>query len=155
MKTPVMAPATTLPISSLKLFSISFRILLGEEDNDRRRKIFSSSSRSVYTSADDGTVTPLAMPYTDYWDLNTIPNAGLTQVYRVTAMSNYRGRILYINKTQNTAGATVRLNLPAGNTFSTSGTADYDFTDAPACIVLAFSLNSIVMVMTGGASVKS
>ncbi len=108
------------------------------------------STRSQVSSFDNGTVTPLPLPYADLWDLNTVPNAGLTQVYQVTNIAEYQGRIIHINKTQNTAGSTIRLTLPGGYTFSTSGTVNYDFPSAASAIILCFTASSVVMVIAGG-----
>lgn len=110
------------------------------------------SPRTVITSNDDGTTTPLPIPYQDFWDINSVPNAGLTQVYRIVNMAEYQGRVIYINKTQDTTGGTIRLSLPGGYTFSSTGSQDYDFTDAPSCIILTISTSPIVSIQAGDPS---
>lgn len=111
------------------------------------------SERSFSVSSDNGTTTPLPVPYNDFWDINTVPNAGLTQVYQITNISEYQGRVIYVNKTQNTAGGTVRLSLPGGYTFSSTGTQNYDFPDAPTQLIISISTSSVVAIQTGGSGV--
>lgn len=111
------------------------------------------SERSFSVSSDNGTTTPLPVPYNDFWDINTVPNAGLTQVYQITNISEYQGRVIYVNKTQNTAGGTVRLSLPGGYTFSSTGTQNYDFPDAPTQLIISISTSAVVAIQTGGSGV--
>ena len=109
--------------------------------------------RSVVASNDNGTNTPLPLPYEDFWDLNSVPNAGLTQVYQITNIAQYQGRVIYVNKTQNTAGSTIRISLPGGYTFSSTGTQNYDFPDAPTQLIISISTSSVVAIQTGGTGV--
>lgn len=111
------------------------------------------SERSFSVSSDNGTTTPLPVPYNDFWDINTVPNAGLTQVYQITNISEYQGRVIYVNKTQNTAGGTIRISLPGGYTFSSTGTQNYDFPDAPTQLIISISTSSVVAIQTGGSGV--
>lgn len=111
------------------------------------------SERSFSVSSDNGTTTPLPVPYNDFWDINTVPNAGLTQVYQITNISEYQGRVIYVNKTQNTAGATIRISLPGGYTFSSTGTQHYDFPDAPTQLIISISTSAVVAIQTGGSGV--
>lgn len=105
--------------------------------------------RSVKTSSDNGTVTPLPVPYTDFWDINSVPNAGLTLTYSVTNITEYQGRITYINKTQDTTGGTIQLTLPGGYSFSSTGNSTLVLPNEPAAFVLVFSTSSIVAVLNG------
>lgn len=105
--------------------------------------------RSLTVSSDNGTVTPLPIPYTDLWDINSIPNAGLTQIYNISNISQYQGRIIYINKTQDTTGSTIQLELPGGYVFSTVGTSTLVLPDAPSAFGLVFSSSSIISVISG------
>lgn len=109
--------------------------------------------RSVVASNDNGTNTPLPLPFEDFWDLNSVPNAGLTQVYQITNIAQYQGRVIYVNKTQNTAGSTIRISLPGGYTFSSTGTQNYDFPDAPTQLIISISTSSVVAIQTGGTGV--
>lgn len=109
--------------------------------------------RSVVASNDNGTNTPLPLPYEDFWDLNSVPNAGLTQVYQITNIAQYQGRVIYVNKTQNTAGSTIRISLPGGYTFSSTGTQNYDFPDAPTQLIISISTSAVVAIQTGGSGV--
>ena len=105
--------------------------------------------RSLTVSSDNGTVTPLPIPYTDLWDINSIPNAGLTQIYNISNISQYQGRIIYINKTQDTTGSTIQLELPGGYVFSTVGTSTLVLPDAPSAFGLVFSSSAIISVISG------
>lgn len=111
------------------------------------------SERSFSVSSDNGTTTPLPVPYNDFWDINTVPNAGLTQVYQITNISEYQGRVIYVNKTQNTAGATIRISLPGGYTFSSTGTQHYDFPDIPTQLIISISTSAVVAIQVGGSGV--
>lgn len=106
-------------------------------------------TRSLTVSSDNGLVTPLPMPYSDLWDINSVPGAGLTLEYTISNISQYQGRIIYINKTQDTTGSTIELTLPGGYVFSSSGTATLLFPDEPATLALVFSASPIVSVMSG------
>lgn len=108
------------------------------------------TERTITVSNDNGTTTPLPLPLTDFWDINNTPNAGTTQEYQVTNISNYQGRIITINKTRDTAGATIRLRLPGGYTFNTTGNQLYTFPDTPIALILSFSSSSIVMIQLPG-----
>lgn len=108
--------------------------------------------RSISTSSDNGTVTPLPIPFTDFWDLNSQPNAGLTLTYIANNISEYQGRVILINKTRNTAGSTVRLQLPGGYTFNVTNSQFYTFPDAPIALSLAFSASPIVMIQYPGSN---
>ena len=104
-------------------------------------------TRSLTVSSDNGLVTPLPMPFSDLWDINSVPGAGLTLEYTISNISQYQGRIIYINKTQDTTGSTIELTLPGGYVFSSSGTSTLLFPDEPATLALVFSASSIVAVL--------
>jgi len=106
-------------------------------------------TRSLTVSSDNGLVTPLPMPFSDLWDINSVPGAGLTLEYTISNISQYQGRIIYINKTQDTTGSTIELTLPGGYVFSSSGTSTLLFPDEPATLALVFSASPIVSVMSG------
>jgi len=106
-------------------------------------------TRILTVSSDNGLVTPLPMPLSDLWDINSVPGAGLTLEYTISNISQYQGRIIYINKTQDTTGSTIELTLPGGYVFSSSGTSTLLFPDEPATLALVFSASPIVSVMSG------
>lgn len=106
-------------------------------------------TRSLTVSSDNGLVTPLPMPFSDLWDINSVPGAGLTLEYIISNISQYQGRIIYINKTQDTTGSTIELALPGGYVFSSSGTSTLLFPDEPATLALVFSASPIISVMSG------
>lgn len=106
-------------------------------------------TRSLTVSSDNGLVTPLPVPFSDLWDINSVPGAGLTLEYTISNISQYQGRIIYINKTQDTTGSTIELTLPGGYVFSSSGTSTLLFPDEPATLALVFSASPIVSVMSG------
>jgi hypothetical protein len=109
--------------------------------------------RTVATTAgDNGTVTPLTVPMCDIWELQSVPNAGLTLVYEFPGLDWLSSRIMFINKSSDTTGATLRLTLPVGCTFNSTGTQSYDFPDAPTCLELAFSEETSVFSLIGGES---
>lgn len=107
------------------------------------------SGRNFFVSSDNGTTTPLPIPYQDFWDINSVPNFTLTQVYEITDMTEYQGRVIYINKTQNTLGGTIRLQLPGGYTFSSTGTQTFDFPDDPTTLIISISTSPVVAVQVG------
>lgn len=115
-----------------------------------RPGVLLQEGRTVTVSSDNGTITPLPIPQTDFWDINSDPNPGLTLVYEIINMAFYQGRVIYVNKTQDTTGSTIRLSLPGGYTFTQSGTNQYTFPDNPVSFTIKFSSASIVSNDFGG-----
>lgn len=108
------------------------------------------SERTITISNDNGLVTPKKVPYSDLWDINSDPVIGTTLEYHVSDMLEYAGRIMYINKIQDTTGSTIIITLPGGNIFSTSGSNTLTLPNSATNFILCFSASNIVSVIFGG-----
>lgn len=103
--------------------------------------------RTIATTIDDDGDFPIPVPQCDVWDLSINPAA--PQVYEFSEFEDLEGRVMYINKTEETTEK-ITLQLPVGYVFNDGLSNTYEFPDKPSTVHLAFGKNSVVFSILGG-----